>query len=125
MFSYNIVTIEEIKKIKTRSLYKRISHTQVKEVDGVSDLSINLRVENANTYTTAVLFFKRPAMNRYKSINMIRKRNIFTGEISIDEQQNGYTQYYFVVTEADSEVGAISVEFPRNGKQRPIQYTVG
>ena len=108
LFSYNILTIEEIRELKARSLYQRITHKPITEVDGVSDLFINLRVEGANTYTTAVLFFKRPTMKRYKSINMTKKRNVFTGEISIEEQQSGYTQYYFVVTEAGfgSELGA-------------------
>jgi len=124
LFSYKILTVEEIRERKARSLYQRTTHTPVTEVDGVSDLFINLRVENAKTYTTAVLFFKKPTTNKYKSINMTRKRNVFTGAISIDEQQKGYTQYYFVVTEADSEVGTISAEFPENGRHSPIQYTV-
>jgi len=124
LFSYKIVTVEEIRKRKERSLSQRIAHTPIIEVDGVSDLLINLRVEDASSNTTAVLFLKRPTMKRYKSINMIGKGNVFTGAISIDEQQNDYTQYYFIVTEVDSEVGAISVEFPRNGPHSPIQYTV-
>ncbi len=124
LFSYKILTVEEIRERLEMSLYARTSHTPVTETDGISDLLLNLRVENAKSYTTAVLFFKKPARNKYKSINMTRKRNVFTGTISVDEQQSGFTQYYFVVTEDDSDVGKISVEFPENGRHSPIQYTV-
>ncbi len=55
---------------------------------------------------------------------MTKDKNIFKGVIPIDDQQNGYTQYYFVVTEIDNDVGTVSAEFPRNGRNRPIQYTV-
>jgi hypothetical protein len=124
LFSYNILSIDEIRKIKRRSLYNRISHTPISVSDGVSDLYITLEVRDAGRNTTAVLFFKRPAFSQYKSINMTKDRNIFNGVISIDEQQNGYTQYYFRVTEMDSDVGIISVVYPRDGHNRPIQYTV-
>jgi hypothetical protein len=124
LLSYNILTVEEIRKIKTRSLYQRISHTPVKEVDGVSDLYLNLKVNNAGPATTAVLFYKKPASNRYRSSNMTKDRNKFKGKIPIDDQQKGYTQYYFVVTEIDNDVGTVSAVFPRNGRKRPIQYIV-
>jgi hypothetical protein len=124
LFSYRILTVEEIRERLEKSLYQRISHTPVTETDGLSDLLLNLRVENAKSITTAVLFFKKPAMKRYKSINMTRKGNVFTGAISADEQQSGYTQYYFVVTEDVSDVGKVKAEFPENGRKSPIQYTV-
>jgi hypothetical protein len=124
LLSYRILSVEEIRAQKISSLYRRIAHTPVTEADGISDLLINLRVENAKSTTTAVLYFKRPTTRRYKSIEMTRKRNNFTGVISADEQQSGYTQYYFVVKEEDSDVGAISAEFPENGRQNPIQFTV-
>jgi len=124
LFSYKILTIEEIRQIKTGSLYQRISHTPVEEVDGISDLYLKLQVENAGASTTAVLFFKKPTSDKYKSLNMTKDEDIFTGAISIDEQQNGYTQYYFMVTEADNDLGMISAEYPENGPKSPIQYTV-
>ena len=124
LFTYDILTVEEICARKAWSLYGRTSHTPVTEADGVTDLYLNLTVQNAKSYTTAVLFFKKPTTNEYKSINMTREGDIFTGAISIDEQQKGYTQYYFVVTETDSEVGTVSVAFPENGQHSPIQYTV-
>jgi hypothetical protein len=124
LFTYDILTVEEIREKKVRALYQRISHTPVTEVDGISDLYLNLKVDNARTYTTAVLFFKKPTSNEYKSLNMTKDGNIFIGAISIEDQQNGYTQYYFVVTETDSDVGTISAEFPLNGAYNPIQYTV-
>ena len=124
LFTYDILTVEEIRARKARSLYGRTLHTPVTEADGVTDLYLNLSVQDAKSYTTAVLFFKKPTTNEYKSINMTKDGNVFTGAISIDEQQKGYTQYYFVVTETDSEVGTISVEFPENGPHSPIQYTV-
>jgi len=124
LFTYDILTVEEIRARKARSLYGRTSHTPVTEADGVTDLYLNLTVQNAKSYTTAILFFKKPTTNEYKSINMTREGDIFTGAVSIDEQQKGYTQYYFVVTETDSEVGTVSVAFPENGPHSPIQYTV-
>jgi hypothetical protein len=124
LFTYDILTVEEIRARKARSLYGRTAHTPVTEANGVTDLYLNLTVQNAKSYTTAILFFKKPTTNEYKSINMTREGDIFTGVISIDEQQKGYTQYYFVVTETDSEVGTVSAEFPENGPQSPIQYTV-
>jgi hypothetical protein len=80
LFSYNILTIEEIRKIKTRSLYQRISHTPVKEVDGVSDLYLKLQVENAGASTTAVLFFKKPTSDKYKSLNMTKTETFLQGQ---------------------------------------------
>ena len=124
LFSYRILTVEEIRERLQNSLYTRTSHAPVTETDGLYDLILNLRVENAKSITTAVLFFKKPAMKRYKSINMTRKGNVFTGAISADEQQSGHTQYYFVVTEEDSDVGTVSAEFPENGRKSPIQYSV-
>jgi hypothetical protein len=124
LFTYDILTVEEIRARKARSLYERTSHTPVTEADGVTDLYLNLTVRDAKSYTTAILFFKKPTTNDYKSINMTGEGDIFTGAISIDEQQKGYTQYYFVVTETDSEVGTVSAEFPENGPHSPLQYTV-
>jgi hypothetical protein len=124
LFTYDILTVEEIHARKARSLYGRTSHTPVTEADGVTDLYLKLTVQDAKSYTTAILFFKKPTANEYKSINMTREGDIFTGAISIDEQQKGYTQYYFVVAETDSEVGTVSIAFPKNGPHSPIQYTV-
>ena len=124
LFTYKILTLEEIRKLKTESLSQRISHTPVIEVDGVSDLSLQLQVEDAKANTTAVLFFKKPSSDKYKSLHMTKEGNIFSGAISIDEQQNGYTQYYFVMTEPDDDLGMVSAEYPENGPKSPIQYTV-
>jgi hypothetical protein len=124
LFSYNILSIEQIRALKTKALYERIVHRPVVEADGITDLYINLNVRGAKTYTNAVLFFKRPTTSEYKSVQMTREGEAFTGAISIDEQQRGYTQYYFVVSETDSEVGTISATYPENGPQSPIQYTV-
>ena len=124
LFTYNILSIEQIRALKTRALYERTVHTPITEADGITDLYLNLTIRDAKTYTGAVLFFKQPTTNEYKSIQMTRDGDVFTGAISIDEQQRGYTQYYFVVTETDSEVGTVSATFPENGPQSPIQYTV-
>jgi hypothetical protein len=123
-FAYNILSIEQIRALKARALYERIVHRPVIEAEGISDLPIKLNVRDAKAYTGAVLYFKRPATNEYKSIQMVKEGDAFTGSISIDEQQRGYTQYYFVVAETDSEVGTVSVTYPENGARNPIQYTV-
>jgi hypothetical protein len=124
LFSYNILTVEEIRKIKTRSLSQRVSHEPVKEVDGVSDLNLKVTVDNAGVNTTVFLFFKKSTSDEYKSVNMTRDGSFFEGALSIDDQQNGYTQYYFLVKETDDDVGTISAEYPENGPRSPIQYTV-
>jgi hypothetical protein len=124
LFNFKILTIEEIRKLKTQSLRQRTSHTPVKEVDGVSDLNLKLKVENAGAYTTAILFFKKPTDSKYKSINMTNEGNVFEGAISINDQQNGFTQYYFSVTETDDDVGTVSALVPENGQNSPIKYTV-
>jgi hypothetical protein len=124
LFSYNILSAEEILRLKTVSLSGRISHTPATETDGVSDLLLELAVENAGENTNAVLFFRQPPKGGYKSVSMIRDGKFFRGTIPPDYQQNGYTQYYFVVTEKDEEVGTVSVQFPENGKVNPIRYTV-
>lgn len=124
LLSYRILTVEEIQQLKERSLYERISHTPVTEVDGFSDLALKLRVENALPRTTAVLFFKKPDSGKYSRRNMTKTGKTFSGTVSVDEQQNGFTQYYFIVMEEDGEVGNISAEFPENGRRHPIQYTV-
>jgi len=124
LFFYKILTVEEIRQIKTTSLFQRVSHEPVKEADGVSDLNLRIKVDNTGIHTTAVLFFKKPAGDQYKSVNMTKDGSFFEGALSIDDQQNGYTQYYFVVTETDDDVGMISVEYPNNGPRSPFQYTV-
>ncbi len=123
-FSYNILTIEEIQRIKRSALFQRISHETVKEVDGVSTLYVKIKVDSAGDDTTAALYFKKPTAEDYKSVNMKRAGNVFEAAISADEQQDGYTQYYFEVTETDEDVGRISAEYPENGHQSPFQYTV-
>jgi len=124
LFVYNILTVEEIRNIKTNALYQRVSHKPILEADGISDLYLDLDVESAGVYTTAVLYFKKPTASEYRGVNMTREGNTFRGAISIDDQQNGYTQYYFVVTETDEDVGVVSAAFPDNGRNSPIQYTV-
>ena len=54
LLTYNILTMEEIRKIKTSALYQRISHTPVTEVDGVSDLYLQLKVEDAKAKLAAL-----------------------------------------------------------------------
>jgi hypothetical protein len=124
LFTFNILTVEEIRKIKTKSLQQRISHTQVAEADGVSDLSLKLNVQNAGPNTTATLFYKKPTIGKYKGVPMTNDGNVFDAAISIDDQQNGYNQYYFVVTEKDEDIGSVSVLVPENGPKSPMQFVV-
>jgi hypothetical protein len=124
LFVFNILAVEEIRIIKTKSLQQRISHTPVKEADGVSDLSLKLKVENSGPATTATLYVKKPTVSKYKGVSMTSDRNVFEGVVTPDDQQNGYTQYYFVVTETDEDVGMVSTQVPENGQKSPIQYTV-
>jgi hypothetical protein len=124
LFFYDILSVEEIRTIKTNALYQRVSHTPVTTADGITTLYIDLTVKNAGAHTAATLYFKKPKTINYKSANMTREGNTFRGAISIDDQQNGYTRYYFMVTEADEDVGTVSAVFPENGRSRPIQYTV-
>jgi hypothetical protein len=90
----------------------------------VSDLSLKISVANSRPETTATLFFKKPALGKYKSVPMTNAANVFEGVISIDDQQNGYTQYYFVVTEPDEDLGTVSAAVPENGQSSPVLYTV-
>jgi hypothetical protein len=124
LFTYNIVTIEEIRDIKAQALYERIAHNPVGEVDGVTNLYMNLTVNDAVASTAAVLLFKKPTINEYRRLNMTKDGDTFTGTISIEDQQNSYTQYYFTVTESDDEVGTISTVYPANGHKSPLQYSV-
>jgi len=124
LLTYNILSVEQIRALKTMALFERIGHRAATEADGITDLYLKLMVRNAGTYTGAILYYKSPTMREYKSVQMSREGDVFTGVISISEQQRGYTQYYFVVTETDSEVGNISAVFPEHGQQSPIQYTV-
>jgi hypothetical protein len=124
LFSYDILSVEEIRGLKTSALFQRISHNPVLTADGISSLYLDLHVKNAGAATSAALYFKKPEINQYKSVSMTREGNIFKGAISIEDQQNGYTQYYFVVTETDEDVGTVSAMFPENGRSRPFRFTV-
>jgi hypothetical protein len=124
LFSFHILTVEEIRRLKMTSLFQRISHEPVKTADGISDLNLALKVGDAGAHTTAVLFFKKPAGEQYKSVHMTKDGSLFEGVLSVNDQQEGYTQYYFMVTETDKDVGMISVEYPTNGSRIPFQYTV-
>jgi hypothetical protein len=124
LFSYHILSVDEIREIKKNALFQRITHTPVREADGVTDLSIQATVANAQSSTTAVLHYRRRTRTEYKSVPMTREGTLFTGRIPVADQQAGYTQYYIEVTETDEDVGTVSVEYPASGYHRPIVFTV-
>jgi hypothetical protein len=81
-------------------------------------------VNNARPGTTAVLHYRKEADGGYRSAGMVREGDIFEGIIPAQAQRDGYTRYYFQVTEPDQKVGAVIAQFPENGRENPIVFTV-
>lgn len=124
LFSYHIMSFEEVRAGKAGELFQRISHQPVEETGGISDLVLQVAVADAREDTTAVLHYRKDARSGYRSVGMVREGELFEGVISARAQREGYTQYYFEVTETDPEVGTVTVQFPEEGRERPIEFTV-
>jgi hypothetical protein len=48
----------------------------------------------------------------------------FFSAFSPAEQQEGFIQYYFVVSQDDPEVGSVETRFPPDGERHPYSYSV-
>jgi hypothetical protein len=123
-FIFNTLSVEEIKAIMEKELYNRISHTPVKESDGISELKIKLGVKDASYNTQAYIHIKKPNQTNYRTVSMSRSNETFNSSISIEDQQNGYTQYYFTVTEVVDEIGELAIDYPKDGLSKPFTYKV-
>ncbi|MFW6181714.1 MAG: hypothetical protein ACOC8N_08200, partial [Spirochaetota bacterium] len=124
LFSYAILSVEDVRAAETAALFQRISHQPVGEAGGIADLGLHVTVENAREDTTAVLHYRKDARSGYRSADMVREGDVFEGIITARDQRDGYTQYYFEVTEKDPDVGAVTVQYPENGRKSPIVFTV-
>ncbi len=119
-----VLSIEELREEAKLALLGRMSHPSPKTADGQSPLELKLSLRSADIATTCTLFYRRPGERIYQSRPMDKWLDDFSASISPAEQTRGYSRYYFVVSERDSELGLIEQSYPRDGELNPLEYRI-
>ena len=129
LFTYNILTMDEIREIKERALRQRLSHSPVGEVTGIENLILRVSMSKGNSSASGVLFFRNPTAkgkgSRWTKAAMTNEGGtVLTGTITADQQQKGVREYYFQISEPDPDLGTVSVQLPPEGAQNPYRFTM-
>jgi hypothetical protein len=121
---FKVVGLEELRLAAANQLRARLSHKPPEEVEGSEALPLSLRLGGAAPEARAYLLYKRPEDRKYLVKEMERQGDSYIARLSPSERKAGYTQYYFLFSERDPELGFIEVEFPKGGDAAPYQCLV-
>ncbi|MBN2534351.1 MAG: hypothetical protein JXB88_15800 [Spirochaetales bacterium] len=124
-YRVTILTYRQAREKYSRELSGRISFHPPKAVPYFDDAVLSLIVNKRKPDTEVIVHFKKKYDTEYKTrpLNSLIG-GIFQGAISNEEIQDGYSDYYFTVTENHPDIGLLTVHVPGAAESAPYSLSI-